>query len=320
MMMTWKVVMAAVSLSVMVSGCDGSGGRAAPGKQRKAVKPKPRATAISSPNKAVGPLKPPPTLSRGRHYWELKELPRAKLSWGVHSRPNIGKLMLAFRVQKLRAGTQLALEDRVHTTRDSFMDSVELDISDRVGEMPISSVYRKFSRGTPGIDLKLKFGLTVPGFEPLKGEVPPVALTGAVSRYLARVESGPVKFNGEAEHDGKLDTIALLRSHSVQLVAGKGKKISDIDLVTLVRPAGIEASRKCRFSKGPATIEFKNAEVALFNRHTGEKITETVIKNRCKCPTLAFVRRNKGSTQVSHKRIEAWTRKALVKYRARSKS
>lgn len=307
------VVMLSTALAVALIACDKKALEEAAAKTEALSKEAAKVTSNSNAK-----LKAPPQGEWKGHFkdrLQLKELPGSQVWFYMGTSTRSGPLNLKISTRKLPVGTTLVVGDKefkVDKKRYAFFD---LDLSDRVGQLPIAAVYHKRSYRKKRVDLELAFKLTLPGYKALEGNVPPVDPSRSMARFLREVEDGALKFKGEPEHSGKIDTIATAPSTSNPYVAGRGKKISDIDLVVVPEVGETQKSKVCRFKRGPATISFKNAKVSLYNRHTGEKIAEDTIKNKGRCPMFAMIKNNTGTSRVARKEIEAWAKKALAKYR-----
>ncbi|MDA3864632.1 MAG: hypothetical protein PF689_12265 [Deltaproteobacteria bacterium] len=221
-------------------------------------------------------------------------------------------------IKKLPEGTTVQIKDKKFTVDKSDYAYFDYLMKDQIGEVPLSSIYHKRIYKKKRHDFNLKFTLSIPGYKPVTANVPPIDPSKSLGRYLMEVEDGSIKFKNEPKTDGKIDTMIQVSKYGSPFVIGKGKKVHDIDLVTVVRKEESEQKIKCEFKKyGKIDITLMNAKVAVYNRHTGKKLGEDVIKNDKKCPRYGLVdkKTKTGKKRVKQKMIQNWVKKNFKKYK-----
>ncbi len=221
-------------------------------------------------------------------------------------------------IKKLPEGTTLQIKDKKFTVDKPNYAYFNYLMKDQIGDVPLSSIYHKRSYKKKRHDFNLKFTLLLPGYKPIKAKVPPVDPSGSLGRYLMEVEDGPIKFKDEPKPDDKIDTMIQVSKYGSPFVIGKGKKVHDIDLVAVVKKEKSDEKIKCEFKKhGKIEVALMQANVAVYNRHTGKKLGEDVIKNNKKCPRYSLVdnKTKTGKKRVKLKMIRDWVKKNFKKYK-----
>jgi hypothetical protein len=230
---------------------------------------------------------------------------------------NTAPLTLIISTKKLPAHTVIVLGKKEYKTDKKGYGYFKHDVKNSIGALPLASIYHKRSYKKKNESLGIKFKVILPGYEPIEGDVPPINPASAVMRFLGEVEDGKVSFPGEPKHAGKISVLITSKKYSQPYITGRGSKVWDIDLVAVIEDMKATKTKKCRFTKATVTVSFKDAKATLYDRHTGKKLFEEVIKNSLKCPGFISYDKKKltGNTSVGTKTISAWADKALAKYK-----
>jgi hypothetical protein len=200
-----------------------------------------------------------------------------------------------------------------------------LDVTAAVTQLKVASLATVATLDVP-------VRVQVAGYEDIVQKTPPLSIGGAVAAVLSTAAVGPLVFPGETAPTGPRglpSTIAIVTapdSYSRKVkVIGKGLLVGDIDAV--IMPSDIPTGRthtcsgynkSAGFSPLPSygpgnekvTFALYDRVLKLYDRRTGEMMTETTLSAPKRCPSYVSLS-SEPKLYVDDDAVEVWARTQL---------
>lgn len=171
------------------------------------------------------------------------------------------------------------------------------------------------------IDLELEVSLTPPGAAPTTLKLPKQNVKESLRFALLKARDGGVTFAADDTAAGKPRAAAVISGYSDLDFVGSAKSVKELDWVVVAEDQPEpRTSKSCRFKEGPSTLKVFDATAVAYDRRTGQKLAEQVVRASDECPMFAMVHKEDNSTKntVSAKDVLAWARSALASGPAKS--
>ncbi|MEM7157487.1 MAG: hypothetical protein AAF799_31890 [Myxococcota bacterium] len=260
--------------------------------------------------------KPAPTST-----WEEKGLGhKAKLKgangkvlghFEVNLNGSFGTARVKIYASDLVDGVEIRGGGKTTSNDESPFAQLEYDTDFALGSVTLKDVMARTQ-----IDTGLTFEVAVKGYEPAVLTVPPISVRYAVSGSFKDVDKGAVEFKGEPDGAGQRDTLLDLgRVSMIEEIYGNDKKVvQDIDLVAMEEQVETDQTKRCSgYTNGAIEFTLYDSHMRVYDRRTGNLVSETTIKPRKKCPSFAVTSNGKAALTVNDKEKKKWFRKLLKK-------
>jgi hypothetical protein len=186
--------------------------------------------------------------------------------------------------------------------------SVALDISDKLGALPVDLSEAKVD---PGVPLILK-----PAAQPpVTIKLQPQRVSFQIDDLLKKAENGPLLFGKEVAHDGPLRSIMVVDYNHKTF--GPAATLADVDALAfqhLLSPP--KGTKVCGgYSSGgkkmpDVSLQLKETEVSVIDRRSGKLLQKKVFAPDASCPMFVMTRSNENQVDSSPPAtvIEEWLR------------
>lgn len=223
----------------------------------------------------------------------------------VSTRGERGKIGLHLTFNKFPKGTKATVGEDSTTIDSEVYGLLQTWLPFKIGDVSIADA-RDHTKKT---DLDTELVIEWPTTTPLETEIPPQKIWSAVAGALKTIDKSPVKFEGEPEGDGKVDTVVALDINGyVREVLGSGEKLQDIDLLATEVKNETSRTKKCTgYEKGDIQLVMVDSVVKLYDRRSGKLVEEKTFSGKDECPSMAFVSADgKGKSYADGKEMDAW--------------
>jgi hypothetical protein len=190
----------------------------------------------------------------------------------------------------------------------SYGGSVALDISEKLGALPVDVSESKLD---PGVPLVLK-----PADQPpVTIKLQPQRVSFHIDDLLKKAENGPLLFGKEAAHDGPPRSIMVVNYN--HRTFGAAATLADVDALAfehLLSPA--KGSKVCGgYTSGgkkmpDVSLQLKETEVSIIDRRSGKLLQKKVFVPDASCPMFVMTRSDENQVDSSPPAtaIEEWLR------------
>jgi hypothetical protein len=192
-------------------------------------------------------------------------------------------------------GSTVTVDGQSFTVKSSY-DTIDVDLKDRLADLPLSAMTKKGTSLTFAVSVKNEDGSEKKG----SITISEVNVARIVSDKLARLGSGPVLFAGEGASTGGGAATGVYVD-SMEILGKSEGKIRDIGIVAVDGKSSYESGGSCgpydNYMYAPISIETR--EVVVYERRTGKKLgSQTFRGESTGCPfSIMFYN---GSASVTY--------------------
>jgi hypothetical protein len=220
----------------------------------------------------------------------------------------LDKSFLKVFVENFPQGTTLELGPASGVVGEWGSGSVEMDVKDKLGALPVELGEAKLDAGVP---LVVK-----PSGQPaVTLKLQPQRVSFHIDDMLKKAENGPLLFGKEAPHEGPPRSIMVVNYNHP--VFGAATTLADIDALAFAHllPA-VKGEKVCGgYSSGGKNmpdlkVHLKETEVTVIDRRSGSVYKKNVFAPDETCPMFVMTHRGvkEVDSSVPDKAIEAWLR------------
>ncbi|MEO1270476.1 MAG: hypothetical protein AAFX99_20505 [Myxococcota bacterium] len=284
-------------------------------KKKKSSKKSKKSSKKSAKSKAKSTKTPPKTNWTNHYELRLEGMSEAKATFFLRGGNTNGKAPMFINAyfNNFPDGTEFKVGTDEASANTSGYATLDVDMRPMAGAIKVDDIQNA------KVDLGLKIVIDMPGYKPINEKLPPQTAKSAVGAMLAQVRDKPVTFTGEPKDTGRKPAMAMVEgetSMSSFKVLGPAERVWDIDLVGISTKQESDRTRLCKgYDKAPegVTIKMVDAKVELYDRRSGDLLTESVVKARNACPSFVMINRDDMSakTYASTRNIESWFRKTM---------
>jgi hypothetical protein len=166
------------------------------------------------------------------------------------------------------------------------------------------------------IDVDVEISITPPGAPAQTTKLQKQDVKESLRFALLKARDGGVTFAADdAAAAGKPRGAAVIAGYSDLDFVGSAKTVKELDWVVIAEdqkaPRG---TKSCKFKEGSSTLKIIDADAIAYDRRTGQKVGQTVLKASDECPMFALVNKDDNSTKstVNARDAVAWARAALA--------
>ena len=219
-------------------------------------------------------------------------------------------------LQNFPQGTTMELGSASGIVGNYGSGTVELDVQDKIGALPVDLAEAKLD---PGVPLVIK----APNQPPVTVKLMPQRVSFHIDELLKKAENGPLLFTSggkEPPHEGPPRSIMIVNyNHSL---FGTASTLADLDALAFERLLPeVKGTKVCGgYSSGgkkmpDLTVQLKETEVTVIDRRTGSVFKKNTFPPDTGCPM--FVMTKKGENAVDSSRpgqpIDNWLRSLVRK-------
>ncbi len=220
----------------------------------------------------------------------------------------LDKSFLKVFVENFPQGTTLELGSASGIVGDYGSSSVELDVRDKLGTLPVELGEAKLDAGVP---LVIK-----PTNQPaVTLKLMPQRVSFQIDDMLKKAQNGPLLFGKEAPHEGAPRSIMVVNYNHP--LFGSAATLADVDALAFERllPA-VKGTKVCGgYSSGgkkmpDLTVQLKETEVTVIDRRTGNVFKKQVFPPDGGCPFFVMTRSGENTVDSSRPNapIDEWLR------------
>jgi hypothetical protein len=229
---------------------------------------------------------------------------------GARGHVMLDKNFLKIFVENFPQGTTLELGSASGVVGEYGSGSVELDVRDKLGALPVELNEAKLDAGVP---LVLK-----PTNQPaVTLKLQPQRVSFQIDDMLKKAENGPLLFGNEAPHEGPPRSIMVVNyNHSL---FGAAQKLADVDALAFEHLLAQKGTKVCGgYSSGgkkmpDLTLRLKETEVTVIDRRAGKVLQKKTFAPSAECPMFVMTRsgENAVDSSVPDKDVDAWLRELV---------
>lgn len=207
-------------------------------------------------------------------------------------------------------GSEYEIGEQKGTVESNVYHLSKVDVRNKLGGYTVEEL-EKFD---PELTLKLK----LPDGRQGETKLPPVSFKYSIKDILKKAENSPVLFGEEPEDPKPEDSLYWVDGLIGKEFIGKAGKLNEIDFVAImIKLSDDKGSKVCtgyKDNSGKAmpdiTLLFRETEVTIYNRRTGDVVEQKVFPPNTNCPTLVFKAEGENTEESSHPyaQIESWLR------------
>jgi hypothetical protein len=205
-------------------------------------------------------------------------------------------------------GTKVKLGGDESTLGDNSYWSTLIDIKPAVLKQSLEDLKAP-------IDLELEVSITAPGGATVTTKLQKQNVKESLRFALLKARDGGVGFGADDVASGKPRGAAVVAGYSDLDFVGPAKLVKELDWVVVAEDqATPRETKSCTFKEGPATLKVLDANVTAYDRRSGDKVGQQVLKASSECPSFAFVSKpdNSVKNSVPARDVVAWARSALA--------
>lgn len=247
---------------------------------------------------------------------KFPDIAGSKVNFHISGISTKGPLNISISTRKLPVGTIFQIGKNEFKVEKSSFQMFYYDIKDVISKIELDSVYNKYSYKMKPWDFNVTMKVTLPGHKPVDLKIPAIDPSSGINKYFNEIVDGKIEFQNEGKDAAKKDSMITVFKFSAPVVTGKGKLLEDVDVIAVVADEDSKVVKKCKFTKETVNVTMKDAKITVYERRTGKKLGEEVVKNSGKCPMFVSYDKKKmeGSKSVDRKDIEKWATKSTAKY------
>jgi hypothetical protein len=146
----------------------------------------------------------------------------------------------------------------------------------------------------------------------------PVQAWSSIIGALRRVENGPVKLEPEAPRRPTKTSVGFVETLSLE-VFGPAETLRDLDEIALPRRlTAVKGEKTCDGYKDaqgnprpPVKVLFKETEVVVFDRRTGDQLASKVFSPEVRCPMFSFTKDGSQDSYPTSRPIHEWLKRRV---------
>jgi hypothetical protein len=165
------------------------------------------------------------------------------------------------------------------------------------------------------IDVELEVSITPPGAPAATTKLQKQNVAESLRFALLKARDGGVSFDADDVASGKPRGAAVISGYSDLDFVGAAKVVKELDWIVVAEDqTAPRETKSCTFKEGKSTLKVFDANVVAYDRRTGAKTGQQVLKASSECPSFAFISKKDNSTKssVAAKDVVAWARTALA--------